>query len=111
MIEVNWIPLVSPKSLHEMLPQEFREYVRGLKEAKPKKSKGSALEGVSVSVNKKGSLVFRFDRPSKWLTPQEVTELARQLGLKQNKMWQEVRSRRIEICEPKAMDQVKAIPW
>ena len=107
MHTTEWdVPLLAPKGLGEFNPEEYREYVRALKVKEPER------KPYHVRMNRKGNPVIRINRkPVRFLTPGEVEQIAVELNLPSQRMWVEVKKRKITVIDFKTVKKMKEIPW
>ncbi len=89
--------LLAPHPFADYTAESYVAYVRTLY-VEPPKAKPPAE--YSVRTNAKGGLVIRVTRTPKYLTSDEVTQLAAEVGLPLQAMWYSLRKRKIEIRVP-----------
>lgn len=107
--------LVAHKHISQFTPDEYRDYVKSLRdvyktEQETKKEKRklalvkkstSVIEGINYRVNAKGTAIITCRRKPKWISPQEIEVLARHHGTKLNFMWMLIRDKDITIIKDK----------
>lgn len=107
--------LVAHKHISGFSPDEYRDYVKSLRdiykteqEAKKEKRKlavvkkpTGVVEGINFRFNKKGTGILTCRRKPKWITPEEIETLARHHGTKLNFMWMLIRDKAITILKDK----------
>lgn len=95
---IDFIPLIAPKPFADFTPAEFHAYVRSLYR-EPEKAAPPAE--FSARLNAKGNPVITVRRKPKWLSAQEVSTIATDLGLPLQACWLMIVKRKIEIRVPK----------
>jgi len=91
------VPLISPKPFSEYEAKEYRDYVRSLYR-EPKNKEGKVIHDVSFRINDKGTYIVTIrNRKPKWISKEEINILAKGAGVPQNKVWQRVREKKIEV--------------
>lgn len=83
--------LLSPKSLEEYSPDEFREYVRSLyAERKKKVAAGKApskTPGLTLRQSKTGTWILTSRRPEKYVLRSEIDYLSAEKKIPLNELW------------------------
>ena len=94
--------LLSAKPFDEFSPDEYKQYVRDLYRKRNMKRKTPSIRlkkakpPYSARLSKKGNLTLRVDRSPKWLTREEVDQIAKNLSLPLNVVWVYVMKKRKE---------------
>lgn len=94
--------LLSAKPFDEFSPSEYKQYVRDLYRKRAMKRKTPSVRikkarpPYSARLSKKGNLTLRVNRSPKWLTREEVDQIAKDLSLPLNEVWVYVMKKRKE---------------
>lgn len=117
---MSWIPLLAPKALRDFAATEFKNYVRGLYYKKPKKKspakRKTPLKAYSARLNPKGTLVLTIrTRDPKWISREEIAEIAATLGIEERLVYLKVGERGIKISTQAEEDRISLdvanLPW
>ena len=116
MTDVSFVPLLSGRPLSAFTPGEFKEHVRSLKKIPAKKVR-KPDRGFNFNVNKKGTLVIRISRKPKWLSREEIDEIAAKTKIPAREVWIKVMAKKsgISVSTQAEVDRISAaqegIPW
>jgi hypothetical protein len=95
------IPLLSGRKFSEFSPSEFKAHVHGLfYKPVPKKkapAKKKPLLPIVWRINKQGTLVLKINRKPKHITPEEITQLAKDSGIEERLIWIKVGAKKSGI--------------
>lgn len=126
MNQTTSMPLISPQSIWSYTPDDYRAYVRGLRDtyqgeqeakkqaraAKAKKAPTSPIPGITFRYNNKGTPIITIrGRKPKFIAPREIDSLAKFHGVRQNTMWQIVRSKAIPVRTLDVQLSTEDLPW
>ena len=75
-------------------PETFKSYVESLSE-KPESKGASSVDGIGLTFGPR--IIVRCSRDPKYVTDQEITELAKEYGKQKTELWMLFVSRKIEI--------------
>lgn len=112
------MPLISARSIYEMLPHEFRASIKLIrtkyrtdqetrKLAKAPAPK-SPIKDINYRINKHGNPIITIrNRKPKWITPDEINILASFHGVAQNEMWTIIRSKNIPVSKSTIQASIK----
>lgn len=120
------IPLIAPQSIWNYDPVAYREYIvelkntyraeqeqkKALKAQKARKAPSSPVPGITFRYNDLGTPIITIrGRKPKYIAPQEIEALAKHYGIKQNVMWQYVRTKGISVHTPEIQTDLSELPW
>lgn len=114
---MTFIPLLAPKSLEEFSPSEFKEYVRGLKKERRKKTKRVSWKPYKLTARllKKGTISLKTKRSPAYITPDELGHLPEMLGRPENEIFLAVKEAGLSVLthqEAKRIQKAQEeIPW
>lgn len=95
----EWIPLLT-KPLNQFTPEDFKLYVKGLKREPPqkkirlKKQKPPFAWKITPKTKK---LSLTVNRTPKWITDEEMSEIARASGVPLNEVFLLLMKKKIEV--------------
>lgn len=119
-VETDWAPVLSPKPFLAYSPDEFRDYVRSLKQERRsvRKAKGKKPKrpGYSARVSLRGTLIITTKRKEpKYLTQEELTAIGEKTGRPANEVFLYVKEKEFEVMSHEQADEVRSalslIPW
>lgn len=101
-MNLNLIPLLSPRHIKEFTPESYKAYLKALwidPATTRKAAKKGPVKYLSGTITKKGSLVVRCKRKPKLVTREEVDSLKDSLGLTYQEVWNALAKREIKVVD------------
>jgi len=118
---MNPIPLLSGRPLESFSAEEFKAYVRSMKNEPIRKTPKIRLKKqkppFEAKLTKTGKLSLKVNRDPKWLSAEEVDSIAHYIGWTKAQTWVAVcdKKRGVKIstkeAEERISESVAAIPW
>lgn len=110
---MSWIPLLSPRSLDQYTAHEYKDYVKSLY-FKPPPAKSTEIKlklPFTWRLNAKGTLCLKVNRKPKWLSREEIDQIARESKIPASKVWLKVCAKKsgIRISSAEAETKLKEI--
>lgn len=108
----DFIPLLSVRPFVDFTPSEYKIYVSGLfrqrvkKKTQAKKKRLRDLK-VSAKLTKKGKLSITTRRSPKYVTEDEMREIARQTGRGQNEIFITITEKDFIVCEHERAEEIQ----
>ncbi len=114
--------LMAPKHISEFTPEEYKQYVKDLNFHPPKKKSKSvkkkrALAPLVWRLNKKGTLILKINRTPKWISREEIAQIAKDSGIEERLIYIKIGAKNSKIAisteeaESKARKESEEIPW
>lgn len=101
----EWIPLLSPKPLSEFTPAEFQTHVRSLYH-KPEPKRKEPVRTVLPKLTPKGNVSLLIRRKPQWVSREEITQAAKELGRLESEVWLYIAKKKIKVSDAKSEGEI-----
>lgn len=108
------IPLLSVKPLVEFDPTEFKQHIKGLYH-KPQPKARPPVKTILAKLTKTGNLSILIRRKPKWISREEIAEVAKNFQCEERLVWNYVAKKKIKVSDAKTEGEIavdlSSIPW